>query len=168
MSLTVEGALAFAAEAHAGQVDKQGAPYILHVARVGASLWRFGEDYVIAGFLHDVVEDTPYSLEYLREIGASDAVVSGVESVTKHTPEASVEAYEARIRRAMGDPVGRWVKAADVSDNGSRVADVPWGPLRARFEEKYLMAERVIGEYIEGYRIGSEIYPPEVIYLTGV
>ena len=163
-----DDALVFAMEAHTGQVDKVGQPYFLHVARVGASLWRFGPEYVIAGFLHDVVEDTPYSLEYLREIGASEAVVSAVASVTKTESEASLEAYEASIRRAMGDPIGRWVKAADVSDNASRVADIPWGPLQVRLREKYEMAERVIGEHIRGYRIGADIYPPEVIYLTGV
>ena len=165
---TPDEALIFAIEAHAGQVDKLGQPYFLHVARVGASLWRFGPEYVIAGFLHDVVEDTPYSLEYLRQIGASDAVLSAVESVTKTESEASLEAYEASIRRAMGDPIGRWVKAADVSDNASRVDDIPWGPLQVRLRDKYEMAERVIGEYIRGYRIGADIYPPAVTYLTGV
>jgi (p)ppGpp synthase/HD superfamily hydrolase len=166
--ISVEEALAFAAEAHAGQVDKQGLPYILHPARVGASLWRFGEDYVIAGFLHDVVEDTPYSLEYLREIGFSDAVVSAVDSVTKTTSESDLEAYEASIRRAMGDPIGRWVKAADVSDNASRLDGISWGPVQARLRVKYEMAERVIGEYIDGFKIGSDMYPPVTRHLTGV
>ena len=157
---TPQGALEFANYAHKDQVDKIGVPYVYHVARVGASLWRFGDEFVIAGFLHDVVEDTDYSLEDLSAMGASEAVVSAVQSVTKHVSESDLTAYEASIRRAMGDPIGKFVKAADVSDNASRVSDVPWGPLRVRLAAKYEMAERVIAEFVPGYRVGVSLTPP--------
>jgi hypothetical protein len=156
---TTSGCLHFAISAHAGQVDKQGVPYFLHVARVGAALWRFGPDHVSAGFLHDVVEDTDFGLPDLYRLGAPPAVVQAVDSVTKTTSEADLGAYEASIRRAMGDPIGRWVKAADVSDNASRVDGVPHGPVQARLREKYVMAERVIREYIPGYRVGVSLTP---------
>lgn len=159
---TPEGALAFASHAHTGQVDKQGAPYILHPARVGAALWRFGPSFVITGFLHDVVEDTEYGFADLIEFGAPPTVVAAVNAVTKTESERSLEAYEASIRKAMADPVGRWVKAADVSDNGSRVRDVPWGPLRSRLAGKYEMAEAVIQEFIPGYWIGLPLAPADL------
>lgn len=159
---TTAGCLQFAIYAHRGQSDKQGVPYFLHVARVGAALWNFGPDHVSAGFLHDVVEDTDYSLWDLELLGAPEAVLSAVDACTKTASEADLGAYEASIRRAMEDPVGRWVKAADVSDNASRVDDIPWGPVRARLREKYGLAERVVREYLPGYRIGVPLTPRHV------
>lgn len=159
---TTDGCLHLALNAHKGQLDKQGAPYFLHVARVGAALWNFGPDHVSAGFLHDVVEDTDYSLWDLELMGAPEVVLSAVDACTKTTSEADLGAYEASIRRAMGDPIGRWVKAADVSDNASRVDDIPWGPLQVRLREKYELAERVIREFLPGYRIGVLLTPRHV------
>jgi len=118
---TIEGAVAFANQAHDGQVDKQGVPYILHPLRVGASLYKFGTDYVIAGILHDVVEDTLVTLEDLHILTASDAVVAAVGSVTKTESERTWEAYEKSLERAVADPIGGWVKAADVADNRGRL-----------------------------------------------
>lgn len=157
---TPQGALAFATHAHRDQRDKQGAPYIFHVARVGASLWRFPPDFAIAGFLHDVVEDTDYTLEDLGRFGASPQVLRAVAAVTKDTSERDLGAYEASIRKALADPVARWVKAADVSDNASRVGDIVWGPLHARLRAKYDMAERVIREAIPVFRVGAPLCPP--------
>jgi hypothetical protein len=157
---TPQGALEFANYAHRDQVDKIGVPYVYHVARVGASLWRFGDEFVMAGFLHDVVEDTDYSLEDLTAMYAPDSVVSAVRSVTKHVSESDLTAYEASIRRAMCDPIGKFVKAADVSDNASRVCDIPWGFLQSQLRAKYEMAERVIAEFVPGYRVGVSLTPP--------
>lgn len=156
-----QGCLQFALHAHYGQVDKQGQPYFLHVARVGSSLWRLGPEYVCAGFLHDVAEDTSYTLEDIEGLGASVDVVRAVDSVTKTGSDRSLEAYEAAVRRAMDDPIGRWVKAADVSDNASRVGSVPWGPEQVRLASKYELAEQVIREYIPRYRVGVSLPPPE-------
>ena len=64
--LRLEQAMRFAAQAHAGQLRKSSAtPYFEHVAAVAMILERAGfpEDVVIAGLLHDVVEDTPVSFE---------------------------------------------------------------------------------------------------------
>jgi len=158
---TPSGALKFAIDAHEGQVDKQGIPYFYHPARVGSALWAFGPDYVIAGFLHDVVEDTDYTLEDLASFGANPVVLSAVESVTKTESESTLEAYEASIRRAMADPVGRYVKAADVVDNYSRIYGVKPAKLRNRLREKYLMAQLVIAEFIPGYWSGWSVTAPQ-------
>lgn len=115
---TVEGAIQFATRAHDGQVDKSGSPYILHVLRVGARLHDLGDDYVIAGLLHDVVEDTMHTLDDLRELGAHPDVVEAVDYVTRpnrHMP------YVDYIERTTTSPISGWVKASDVADNMSRL-----------------------------------------------
>jgi (p)ppGpp synthase/HD superfamily hydrolase len=166
MLTTPEACLQFAWKHHAGQVDKVGAPYALHVTRVGASLWRFGDDFVMAGFLHDVVEDTDVTLADLAFAGLPDRVLSAVAAITKRGSEASVGAYEASLRQAMGNPIGLWVKAADVADNASRILDVPFGPVRIRLVKKYEMAVSVLRERIPGYAIDGPLVPPKVPHLT--
>src|SRR5687767_2629355 len=87
---TLERAIAIAAQAHAGQVDKAGQPYILHPLRVMLRLAT--EEERIVGVLHDVVEDTPVSLQQLRDEGFSESVLSAVEALTKRDGETRLEA----------------------------------------------------------------------------
>lgn len=148
---TIEGTVDFVSKAHKGQVDKQNAPYVLHVLRVGSMLWPFGEDFVIAGLLHDVIEDTPTTEKDLWRLGASPTVVRAVKSVTKRASEASLDEYERSLRRAMKDPVGLWVKAADVADNASRISGVPDKATRDRLRVKYAMAVNVLRQAIPGF-----------------
>jgi hypothetical protein len=109
--LSLERAIAIAAEAHAGQTDKAGAPYILHPLRVMQA--QESDEARILGVLHDVVEDTPVTLDHLAAMGASDAVLRGLEAVTRRPDES----YEAFVQRAGADPLGRPVKIADLRDN---------------------------------------------------
>lgn len=97
--------------AHAGQTDKAGMPYILHSLRVMLRLES--QDEMVAGVLHDVVEDTPVTLDDLRRAGFSGKVLSAVEALTKRDGETRLEA----ARRAAADPVARNVKLADNMDN---------------------------------------------------
>ena len=62
---TVEDAVSIAARAHRGQKDKAGAPYLLHPLRM--MLRMDTEAAMMAAVLHDVVEDTEWTLERLRE-----------------------------------------------------------------------------------------------------
>ncbi len=78
-------AFEFAWEAHLPQRRKSGEPYIIHpvsVARIVAEELELGADPVIAAFLHDVVEDTPYTIEDIRERFGDD-VAFLVDVVTK-------------------------------------------------------------------------------------
>lgn len=81
----IRAAYEFAAEAHKGQFRKTGEPYIIHpiaVARIVAEELDLGTNPVIAAFLHDVVEDTAYTMEDIRErFGDDVAFLVGV--VTK-------------------------------------------------------------------------------------
>lgn len=123
---TLERAIAIAAEAHTGQVDKAGAPYILHPLRVMLAM-RTTDERIVA-VLHDVVEDCPaWTLERLQAEGFSERVVDAVASVTKDRPEKEMSwaDYEAFVRRAAANEIGRRVKHADMTDNSdlSRIAE---------------------------------------------
>lgn len=81
----IRQAYALAAEAHKAQKRKTGEPYIIHpiaVARIVAEELELGANPVIAAFLHDVVEDTPYTIDDIRQrFGDDVAFLVGV--VTK-------------------------------------------------------------------------------------
>jgi (p)ppGpp synthase/HD superfamily hydrolase len=124
----LEKAIATAVEAHLGQVDKGGNPYILHPLRVMMSLKTEKER--IVGVLHDVIEDCSdkgFDLKYLREQGFDEQIIEAIRSITK-TPEEEkllkslageerVKAYLSVISRAKANPIGRRVKQADIRDN---------------------------------------------------
>lgn len=81
----IVAAYQLAKEAHKGQKRKSGEPYIIHpiaVARIVAEEFELGANPIMAAFLHDVVEDTPYTLDDIRErFGDDVAFLVGV--VTK-------------------------------------------------------------------------------------
>ena len=108
---TLERAIALAARAHEGQVDKAGQPYILHPLRVMASVTTPHER--MAAVLHDIVEDTPVTPEMLLAEGFQVEVVTAVIALTKKPGESRLEA----AARASRDPIARVVKLADVRDN---------------------------------------------------
>ena len=85
----IRAAYEFAAEAHKGQFRKTGEPYIIHpiaVARIVAEELDLGTNPVIAAFLHDVVEDTAYTMEDIRErFGDDVAFLVGVVTKKKKT-----------------------------------------------------------------------------------
>ena len=81
----IEQAYTLAREAHMEQKRKSGEPYIMHpvaVAKIVAEELRLGANPIIAAFLHDVVEDTPYTIEDIRERFGDD-VAFLVDVVTK-------------------------------------------------------------------------------------
>ncbi|WP_085583344.1 MULTISPECIES: HD domain-containing protein [unclassified Pseudomonas] len=134
MTQTLERAIAIAATAHAGQVDKGGAPYILHPLKVMLRMSSLEER--IVAVLHDVVEDCDVSLDDLRKEGFSETVLTAIESVTK----VPGEAYEDFIERVALNPIGRAVKLADLEENSdlSRIASPGWEDLERI--EKYRRA----------------------------
>ena len=107
----LEEAIEIAAQAHRGQRDRAGAPYILHPLRMMFAVQTDAER--MAAVLHDVVEDTDWTLDALRERGFPEQVVAAVDHLTRREGES----YEAFVRRAAQDPVARRVKVADLEDN---------------------------------------------------
>ena len=133
--MNLENTIKIAVEAHTGQVDKGGNPYILHPLRVMLSLDK--EEERIVGVLHDVVEDCAgWSWERLEAEGVSKEIIQAMKSLSK-TPEEEAEYrslsedqkldhYLEFIERAKANEIGRQVKAADIKDNLdiSRIDDI--------------------------------------------
>ena len=108
---TLEKAISLATEAHKGQTDKNGDPYILHPLRVMARVQSETEK--IVAVLHDIVEDTDYTIENLRENGYSKQVLEAIECLTKRDGED----YDEYLNRCKSNPIARKVKIADLEDN---------------------------------------------------
>ena len=112
MSL-LENAIAIAVEAHQGQKDKAGHPYILHPLRV---MFRVeSEDERTVAILHDVVEDhgDVWSVDKLRQSGFPQRILDALDCVTKRKGEA----YEQFVERSASNPIALRVKLADLEDN---------------------------------------------------
>ncbi len=108
---TLEKAILIAAQAHLGQRDKGGAPYILHPLRM--MMRMESEAAMIAAVLHDVVEDSDWTLEQLRGEGFSEEVLQAVDCLTRRDDES----YDEFVTRAQANPIARRVKIADLEDN---------------------------------------------------
>jgi len=105
-------AIKIATEAHDGQTDRGGAPYILHPLRVMMAVQ--GDRERIAAVLHDVAEDCPeWPLAKLKEQPFSGAVCDALDALTRRPGED----YFDFIFRCSLDPIGRIVKLADLKDN---------------------------------------------------
>lgn len=110
----------YARTAHRGQTRKTGEPYILHpiaVANIAAEELMLGANPVAACFLHDVVEDTPHTIEEIRERFGDD-VAFLVEIVTKKKKEhydesKQVDNYRQMLMSARYDIRALLVKLAD-------------------------------------------------------
>lgn len=105
-------AIAFAAQAHAGQTDKAGKPYIAHPMRVMAQVE--GTEAKITAILHDVLEDTDYTASDLKDrLGLPDNILEAISALTR-SPGTDYMDY---IRRLSGCPLAAAVKRADLKDN---------------------------------------------------
>lgn len=104
-------ALRIAIRVHDGQKDKSGREYIMHPIRV-AERCKDPRAKIVA-LLHDTIEDTGVTPDYLHSKGFPDEIIEGVLSVTKREGES----YEDFVRRAALNPLGREVKRADLEDN---------------------------------------------------
>lgn len=127
-------ALQLCFEAHKEQVDKSGIPYVFHPFYLAEQMED--ENTTVVALLHDVVEDTDYTLEDLREIGFPQEVIDALALLT-HDPEVPYMEYVSEIAK---NPVAKAVKIADLKHNSdlSRLDAVDEKILKRR--EKYLQA----------------------------
>lgn len=108
----LDKAITIAAQAHLGQTDRQGAPYVLHPLRMMFRLQSEAEK--IVAVLHDVVEDSPdWDFDRLRREGFSEEIIEAVDHVTRRDEET----YEAFVERTAQNALARRVKLADLEDN---------------------------------------------------
>ncbi|MEM6431970.1 MAG: HD domain-containing protein [Deinococcota bacterium] len=108
---SLERAVELAAKHHAGQCQRNGTPYLLHPLHVMACV--DDPDAKIVAILHDVVEDTPLTLDELRAEGFSAEVLEAVRLVTKLDDVS----YEDYIDALAHNPLARTVKLADLRHN---------------------------------------------------
>jgi (p)ppGpp synthase/HD superfamily hydrolase len=97
--------------AHRDQVDKSGIPYVFHPIHLAEQMTD--EDTTVVALLHDVVEDTHYTLEDLAAMGFSRQVLDAIGLMT-HTDGVPYMDYVAKIKE---NPIARAVKLADLRHN---------------------------------------------------
>lgn len=121
-------------EAHKDQVDKSGLPYVFHPFHLAEQMET--EETIIAALLHDVVEDTDYTLEDIKEMGFGDAVTDALALLT-HDDDTEYMDY---VRAIKGNPIAKAVKLADLRHNSdiTRLDVVDEKALKRR--ENYLEA----------------------------
>lgn len=107
----LQKAIQIAFEAHEGQTDKGGNPYILHPLHVMNQLETIDEK--IVGVLHDTKEDAGLTDEFFRTEGFSERIIRGIDSVTRRPDETYIEF----VKRSSEDELGRNVKKEDILHN---------------------------------------------------
>ena len=98
-------------EAHSGQHDKSGVPYVFHPIHVAEQM--DDEASTVVALLHDVVEDTEFTIDDLKDQGYSGEVLDALVLLT-HDPD---EPYLKYIERVRENPIARKVKLADLAHN---------------------------------------------------
>lgn len=106
-------AIHLATNAHHGQFDKGGNPYILHVFAVMNLLENPDEELQCIALLHDVIEDTKTTFAELREAGFSERVIVAVGLLTKMRGQ-TYEEYQAGV---FSNVDAMKVKKADLTHN---------------------------------------------------
>ena len=125
-------------EAHKDQLDKSGLPYVFHPFHLAEQMTD--ETTTAVALLHDVIEDTDYTLDDLRALGFTSEVLEAVALMT-HAPDVDYMEYVKEIKK---NPVARAVKLADLKHNSdmSRLDTVtPYDVTRA---EKYKRAIEIL------------------------
>ena len=145
----VARARTLALEAHAGQVDKAGHPYIGHVGRVAAAVRGDDEAAAVRGddeaeavaWLHDVIEDCP---AFAGQVQAFPAPLQDAVRLLSRTSAADADTYYARI---SADPLALKVKLADIADNAdeARMASLD-AATAERLRDKYRRALAALGQ----------------------
>ena len=113
-------ALKLCFEAHKNQVDKSGMPYVFHPFHVAEQMTD--EAATIVALLHDVVEDTDYTLEDLAAEGFGKEILEAVALMT-HEDDVPYLDYVAKLKE---NPIARAVKLADLAHNSdlSRIGEI--------------------------------------------
>ena len=133
-------ARAIATQAHSGQTDKAGQPYIEHPERVAARLTD--PDAQVVALLHDVIEDTELTADDLGAAGASELQLEALEALA-HADDVSDEDYWRALRAV---PLARLVKVADLADNTDPARIALLEPAKQEhLRTKYRSAMAVIG-----------------------
>ena len=138
----VNRALRLAYRAHAGQLDCGGVPYIFHPYHLAEQM--DDERSICVALLHDVVEDTPVTLEEIQREFPSE--IAEAVALLTHDPSTDYFAY---VRRLKANPLARKVKLADLMHNAdqARCAGAGIDPVKLQhWREKYRRAQEILME----------------------
>ena len=140
----IVSAYEFAFQAHGDQKRSSGEPYIVHPLSVAWILVSLGMDTecVCAGLLHDVVEDTDWTMEDLRAAGFPETILEAVQLLT-HDPAVPYLDY---VRALCGNPIAVAVKRADLHHNSERTRFDADSPDIEKRLQKYAAARAVLDE----------------------
>ena len=133
-------ALKFCFEAHKNQYDKSGMPYVFHPFHLAEQMTT--EETTVVALLHDLVEDTDYTIADLTEMGFPKAITEAIGLMT-HEKGVDYFEYVAAIKE---NPIAKAVKIADLTHNSdlSRLDEVTEKALSRR--EKYQKALKMLTE----------------------
>lgn len=133
-------ALKLCFEAHKDQTDKSGLPYVFHPFHLAEQMKS--EETTVVALLHDVAEDTQYTLEDLANMGFGKAVIDALALLT-HDDDTDYMDY---VRAIKENPIARAVKLADLTHNSdlSRLETIDEKAILRR--EKYLKAMALLEE----------------------
>lgn len=109
----INRAMILAYNAHNGQKDKSGLPYIFHVAHIAEQMQT--EDTIVIALLHDTLEDTQITEEHLKLIGCSEKIIDAVKAITRKKNEP----YFDYIKRCKKNELACTVKIADLMHNSN-------------------------------------------------
>lgn len=127
-------ALILCFEAHKEQSDKSGMPYVFHPFHLAEQMQD--EESTIVALLHDVIEDTEYTLDDLRKMGFNDSVLAAINLMT-HEDGVPYMDYVEKIKANL---VAKTVKLADLRHNSDMTRLDVVTPRDQERAEKYLAA----------------------------
>ena len=138
-------------KAHEGQFDKGGLPYAHHPLHLAEQM--DDEDSTIVALLHDVVEDTEYTLNDIKDMSFGDAVV---EALALLTHDLSVPYFEY-VKSIVSNPIAKKVKLADLRHNSdiTRLNHEPTAKDRERLD-KYRLAKIILENDVRNIQLDGE------------
>ena len=145
-------ALKIAYEAHDGQTDKSGIPYIYHPAFLAAQM--DSEDEIITALLHDVVEDTSVSFADLEREGFPESVLTALKLLTHESGKNKKknDYIKDYIWKIKNNALATKVKLADLKHNSNPTRNASLSPEEIkRLDDKYKHAIRILEDCINDW-----------------
>ena len=148
----IDIAKAIAEKVHGAQTDKKDFPYMAHVNDVAKRVQQLGDDYFIAGLLHDAIEDSvkhnegqgfQEEIKNLIKTAFDQEVVDAINAMTKLPKDDYFEDYLPRVKR---NNIAKEVKIADSSHNLSKAHLLDNEPeLQEKLRNKYIKVLNELG-----------------------
>ena len=133
-------ALALCFEAHKNQVDKTGLPYVFHPFHLAEQMTD--ELSTVCALLHDVVEDTPYTFDDIRNMGFPTEVIDILKLLT-HEDDVPYMEY---VEKLSVNPIAKQVKLADLKHNSDLTRLDTIDEYALKRNEKYKKAQDLLSK----------------------